>query len=122
MKPPKPYDHYDHNVYRHPETWGMEQVAAIDYSSGCYEFNYRVVWKDEKGVLWSGRDSGCSCPTPFEDFTEESDFERVTRAWITHVLEPELNNESGKEKYRPTAREEYGNFLWEVKKALRAKR
>lgn len=58
---------YESNVYYSPEKWGLSVVAEIDYSSGSYEFDYRVVWKDDTGKLWTARDSGCSCPTPFDE-------------------------------------------------------
>lgn len=109
---------YAYNPYYYPEKWGMEEVDHIDYSSGSYEFDYRVVWKDEKGALWSAQDSGCSCPTPFEDIRGKADFERVTAKWIEHVLEPELKERAGR-AYGLTSRQECDDFLWEVKKALR---
>lgn len=32
-----------------------------------YEFNTFVVWKHKSGKIYCACDSGCSCPTPFED-------------------------------------------------------
>jgi hypothetical protein len=61
---------YGSNVYSSPKTYGLKQVAEVDYSDGCYQFDLRVVWKDAKGRLWTARDSGCSCPSPFEDTRE----------------------------------------------------
>lgn len=58
----------DKNIYYNPEAFGLSVVAEIEYSSGEYEFDTRVVWKDKAGKLWTARDSGCSCPTPFEDY------------------------------------------------------
>lgn len=58
----------DKNIYYNPESFGLSVVAQIDYSSGYYEFDIRVVWKDKAGKLWTARDHGCSCPTPFEDY------------------------------------------------------
>ena len=58
------------NVYYDPESFGLEIVAELEYSSGCYEFDTRVVWKDKKHKeFFTMRDSGCSCPTPFEDYS-----------------------------------------------------
>lgn len=57
------------NIYYNPEAYGLEIVAEIEYSSGSYEFDTRVVWKEKKAKkYWTMRDSGCSCPTPFEDY------------------------------------------------------
>jgi len=58
----------DNNIYYNPDAFGLSVVAEIEYSSGYYQFDTRVVWKDKAGKLWTARDSGCSCPTPFEDY------------------------------------------------------
>ncbi len=68
---------YQDNVYYHPEDWGLTVVAEAEYSSQCYEFDTRVVWKDSLGILYTARSSGCSCPTPFEEFSSPADLERV---------------------------------------------
>jgi hypothetical protein len=64
---------------------GLSLVDYIDYSSGSYEFDYRAVWKDKEGRLWTARDSGCSCPSPFED-TQELD-----RLWNVKFLQDEFD-------------------------------
>lgn len=57
----------DNNIYYHPEAFGLVTVAEIEYSDRCYQFDTRVVWQDTTTrELWTMRDSGCSCPTPFE--------------------------------------------------------
>ena len=57
------------NIYYNPEHFGLSVVAEIDYSDGCYQFDYRMVWRhNETGKLYTARDSGCSCPSPFEDY------------------------------------------------------
>ena len=44
--------------------------GRIDWSSGSYEFDLTVVLKRESdGQLFYAEDSGCSCPTPFENHT-----------------------------------------------------
>lgn len=64
------------SVYFYPENHGLELVAMIDYSSGDYCFDYRVIWKHkETGALYTARDSGCSCPGPFEDYSKIEDLE-----------------------------------------------
>jgi hypothetical protein len=56
------------NIYYSPEKFGLETVGEIDFSSGCYEFDLTVAWKDSgTGKLFYAQDSGCSCPSPFED-------------------------------------------------------
>ena len=60
---------YDTNAYYHPEALGLEIVAEIDYSDGCYQFDQRIVWLHKgTGKLYTARDSGGSWPIPFEDY------------------------------------------------------
>ena len=54
------------SIYYAPEKFGLSEIGELDFSSGSYEFDYTVVWKDQDGRLWYGEDSGCSCPSPFE--------------------------------------------------------
>lgn len=64
---------YEDNIYYYPEKCGLEVVGELEYSSGNYEFDTRVVWfHAASGRLLTARDSGCSCPTPFEECTIES--------------------------------------------------
>ena len=62
---------YDSNVYYSPEKFGLEEVGQIEWSEPDYSFDTTVVWKDEEGNFYQARDSGCSCPSPFEDLTRE---------------------------------------------------
>lgn len=58
---------YD-NVYYSPEKYGLRTIGEIDFSSGSYEFDILVVFQDvETGKFYYAEDSGCSCPSPFED-------------------------------------------------------
>jgi hypothetical protein len=79
------------NAYYEPEKLGLTIFAEIEYSSRCYEFDTRVVWENEEGILFTARDSGCSCPTPFENFNSISDLTLLDNiSW----LEEEVNEES----------------------------
>lgn len=56
------------NIYHDPEKYGLLTIGEIDWSSGCYEFDLTTVWKRESdGRFVYAEDSGCSCPSPFED-------------------------------------------------------
>jgi hypothetical protein len=56
------------NLYYDPEKFGLETVGEIDWSDGNYCFDYTVVWKrTSDGRFVYADDSGCSCPSPFED-------------------------------------------------------
>ncbi len=57
-----------YNIYYNPEKFGLTVIGEIDYGE-MYEFDKIVVWERSDGVYVWGADSGCSCPTPFEDTT-----------------------------------------------------
>lgn len=83
---------YESNVYYSPEKWGLEIVGEIEFSDGCYQFDTRVIWKNEKGEFFTARDSGCSCPTPFEDYNAMSDLETPTIKMLMDEISKELSN------------------------------
>lgn len=56
------------DVYHEPNKFGLTKVAEIDYSDQDYQFDLRVVWRHKDGRYFTARDSGCSCPSPFEDY------------------------------------------------------
>jgi hypothetical protein len=57
---------YDKNIYYTPEAFGLTEVFDVDKSSGSYEFDSFVIWKDDNGRYYWGSDSGCSCPVPYD--------------------------------------------------------
>ena len=57
-----------HNPYYHPEKLGIKEVLTIDEDDTGYDFNTLCFFVHEDGRIFSANDSGCSCPTPFEDF------------------------------------------------------
>ncbi len=66
------------NVYYNPEDFGLKVVAELDYNEGGYEFDKRVVWRHkETGRLYTARDAGCSCPSPFEDYDKLEDLDEL---------------------------------------------
>lgn len=67
------------SVYTEPEAFGLRQVAEFD-AAESYEFSMVVLWRDHRGDLWAAYDSGCSCPTPFEDHKFPTDFVQVRAA------------------------------------------
>jgi len=107
------FDFYE-NIYYDPEHFGLEIVAEIEYSSGFYEFDTRVVWKQKSSrKCFTARDSGCSCPIPFEDYhmgnIEPLNFQ---------ALRQEVNDELTKEGSNITA-EQAQDFLAKVRAAAK---
>lgn len=72
------YDSYELNPYYHPENRGLEIVAELELL-GHYEFDTTVVWRrlSDGALLWAS-DSGCSCPVPFEGYTDDGSLERLS--------------------------------------------
>ena len=82
---------FDYNPYYNPEKLDLEILCTLDEAIS-YEFNMLVVWRHlPTGKLYWATDSGCSCPTPFENHcsldslnslgnvTEWMSFERAVR-------------------------------------------
>jgi hypothetical protein len=77
--------YYDNNPYNNPEKFGLTRVALLDDPEASYSFGYLVLWKHEDGRLFYAQDSGCSCPSPFEDFNTLEDLTPLvdtTLSWI----------------------------------------
>jgi hypothetical protein len=63
---------YGSNVYYSPEKCGVTVVGSVE-ADRSYEFDIVLVVQDKQERLWAAHDSGCSCPTPFDNFTGFSD-------------------------------------------------
>lgn len=72
---------FSNNPYYSPEKCGLKVIDSIE-GGLSYEFDMVVVWQDlkSKKYYW-GSDSGCSCPTPFEDVHRMSDLATLN---VTH--------------------------------------
>lgn len=60
------------DLYYSPEKFGLRVIGEAEFSSGSYEFDTVVLWRDtETGAFYTAQDSGCSCPMPFEAIGRE---------------------------------------------------
>lgn len=85
------------DLYSNPEDFGLTPVGEIDWSDGNYCFDFTVVWQRKSdGVFVYGEDSGCSCPSPFEDQGIE-DLQRITSLaeFQAHLNELSVSNSDG---------------------------
>lgn len=58
------------NLYYNTEAFGLESLGSIEVTGADYEFDILACLYDPKlKAFYLIADSGCSCPTPFEDFT-----------------------------------------------------
>jgi hypothetical protein len=65
--------------YHQPERFGLTLLGEIEWGSGCFEFDLTAVWVDQDGQVYWADDSGCSCPTPFEDYLTVNDLRKGTK-------------------------------------------
>lgn len=69
---------FENNPYYSPEKCGLEIFESID-TAGSYEFDLFVIWKQlETGNLYWDTDSGCSCPSPFDNRDNGHDLKLIT--------------------------------------------
>ncbi len=79
------------NVYNTPEKFGLK-VYGDAWRDMSYEYDAFIIWqKDGTGEFLWAHDSGCSCPTPFEDYSLANlpvgslkDALVDLKAWTTH--------------------------------------
>lgn len=74
-------------IYSHPEKYALRTIGEVEWSDACYSFDLTVVWQDTStGTLYFADDSGCSCPSPFED-TDRTSLTPIDRSqtFIDHV-------------------------------------
>ena len=96
------------DVYYQPEAFKLEEIAQHDFSDGCYQFDLRVIWRHtETGVLYTGRDCGCSCPSPFEDVTSLESLD----VFNADNLINEAKNEGASEYYHGSSVVDWINIL-----------
>lgn len=74
------------NLYYSPEDYDLTLVGSIDWNDEPYSFDLTVVWKDKDGNLYWASDSGCSCPSPFEDFSNKDDLNTGSlQEFVNHI-------------------------------------
>lgn len=70
------YDYPD--VYMQAEKFELSIVGELDNPFAHYNFDMLVVWQHEDGRLFYATDSGCSCPSPFEDYHSIDSLTEIT--------------------------------------------
>jgi hypothetical protein len=100
------------NINDDPGAYGLTLLAALEYSDQSYCFDTRLVWADADGKLFTYRDSGCSCPIPFEGVKGVEDLESVDLATLKNEVDNELDDVSASSKA------DGRDFLRKVQKAI----
>ena len=63
------------------EQLNLEVIGELNDPDANYSFNDLKVWRHkETGKLYYATDSGCSCPSPFEDFSTIESLSPITEA------------------------------------------
>ena len=105
---------WEHNPYYHPENLGLTTVATLEFSDLDYQFDTRVVWRhDATGKLYTARDAGCSCPTPFEDYTTVESLDSVDYAELAREVREGYSS-------NPNFFSEATDFLGRVRRAVQS--
>ena len=70
--------------YATDKSIGITLIGCMDDPNADYSFDLFFVFRDDaSGRIFYGRDSGCSCPAPFENDTwngpDDNTFDEVTK-------------------------------------------
>lgn len=90
------------DLYNSPEHFGLVVIDEIELDNESYQFNIRVVWREiATGKLYTARDSGCSCPSPFEDYTSlnDADLLQAPYDWLWDEINNSTTSSSKKESF-----------------------
>lgn len=66
------------NPYYDPHKLSLEMISFHEPGLS-WEYNTLCFWATEDGRVYSASDSGCSCPTPFEQYEGEDEKEVITK-------------------------------------------
>jgi hypothetical protein len=84
------------DVYDSPEKFGLKIIDQLDERDLSYMFNMVVAWKhEESGKVYVARDSGCSCPSPFEDCTSLDKLDEITKESFEELRKELLSEDEG---------------------------
>ncbi len=83
---------FSDNPYYSPEKCGLQIVDEID-NSDAYEYDKLVVWKKlDDNTVWYDIDSGCSCPSPFDNGDHGHDLVQITKETFYNFQEALKNH------------------------------
>lgn len=76
--------------YYNPEEFGLTIIGTMEWHLASYEYDMTVVWQDAEGKLYWASDSGCSCPSPFEEYKTLDSLETGTRDQLFGEIDSRL--------------------------------
>lgn len=84
------------NIYDNPEVAGLEKLVELNEPGLHYAYNIFIVVRHiESRRLFFVEDTGCSCPSPFENYYFNSPSEHNIREVEAHnfyAFESDVNN------------------------------
>jgi hypothetical protein len=87
------------DVYSNPQKHGLETIGDIEWDDESYQFNMTAVWRDPAtGRLYWADDSGCSCPSPFEDVRTRDDLTAGTADELDAHLKAQLEHAQARDE------------------------
>lgn len=99
--------------YPYDEVEGFLKIDEIEWRNESYVFDITGVWvRLSDGTVWMAHDSGCSCPTPWENLNT---FERV---FSVDQLDDIYRDQNMEGSYGHTNYDEYQSFKATVASAL----
>jgi len=105
---------WDCNVWAHPHKFGLEAVGDIEWGEPCYSFDTTIVRRDKDGQMYYADDSGCSCPSPFEDFDSIASLTGCTVAELQQHLEERVETSYLNDGEKDQARMDIANLMARV--------
>ena len=100
---------WEKNIYYNPEKFGLTTFAEIELSEPFYSFDTVLIQRDEQGDWFVNHDSGCSCPSPFEDL--DSPGEPLTARGAVARIRSLVDDSYEKEYASQAASEVIGRIL-----------
>ncbi len=85
------------NIYYDPAKFELEIIHSLDEDNLCYEYNtFLVFLHTPSGRVFYASDSGCSCPTPFEEYNfkgpDDNNLNEVKKGHEMETFASELEN------------------------------
>jgi hypothetical protein len=95
------------NPYYEPEALGLTLVSQVELSEPSWSFDTLACWADSEGHFYLGTDSGCSCPTPFENYNGLDDLTGPLTAEQAIAESVSLKSGGYESEYDPDGFESY---------------
>lgn len=111
-----------YNIYYNPEKLRLEIFDQLNESGLCYEYNtLLIVLHKKSGRLFYETDSGCSCPTPFDNYNFECDENGNITTNLIEITQGSLDHFIQDVENFPVSINDRGDCIDRVKKYLKGR-